>query len=174
MQALAISRKQFLRGQPDGSLPLRPPWALNEQAFTDICTRCGECITHCHSHIIKKGSGGFPVIDFSQRGCDYCTACVSACKPGALQTQQQTAFPTSQTATIKHHCFSEQGIICRSCGEVCEFEAISFQLIVGGGAKVNLNNNLCDGCGECVHICPANAIEVKHVNIENPGHGEPV
>ena len=157
-----INRKQFLRGNFKRELALRPPWSLPEEQFTDRCTRCGDCISSCPYNLIVKGSAGFPEMNFQQQGCDYCEACVEACQTQALQIKHQaSAFPSGQTAVISEQCFAQRGIVCRSCGEACEYEAIEFKLAVGGVSHLQLNTLLCDGCGECVHTCPANAIQIQ-------------
>ncbi len=157
-----INRQQFLRGNFARELALRPPWSLAENQFTDYCTRCGNCMVACPKKIIEKGASGFPEMNFQQHGCDYCEACVDACHTQALQIKHQTpAFPNTQTAVISEQCFAQRGIACRSCGEACEYEAIEFKLAVGGISHLQLNTLLCDGCGECVHTCPAAAITIK-------------
>ena len=169
MNTQAINRKQFLRGQFKGEQPLRPPWALDEYLFTDICERCGDCISVCHAGIIQSGSGGFPEMNFTDSGCDYCGDCADRCKPQALiRHNQASPFPSQQKVSIDHsHCFTERGIVCRSCGEVCEYEAIGFKPATGGVSHLQLNTELCDGCGECVHVCPASIIQIK-----KSSHGE--
>jgi MinD superfamily P-loop ATPase len=41
---------------------------------------------------------------------------------------------------------------CMKCVESCVFNAID--------KKINVNNNLCEGCGVCKYICPINAIKM--------------
>ena len=55
---------------------------------------------------------------------------------------------------------SLKGVECRSCGEACGTTAISFRLVVGGVAKPELSLEDCTGCGECISVCPVNAISV--------------
>ena len=163
MKAQNLSRKQFLQGNLKGKLVIRPPWSVEESIFTEKCTRCFKCAEACPSHLIIIGSSGFPEISFIRQGCDYCEACVQAC-PEDVLLNKSSDIPWSQKANINSNCFSETGISCRSCGEVCEKEAITFKLIIGGKAQVNIDNSLCNGCGECVHICPAQAIEIHPTN----------
>ena len=47
--------------------------------------------------------------------------------------------------------------------EICEHRAISFQLVVGGSCNVLMDTTICNGCGECISICPANAISINQL-----------
>ena len=158
----SLNRMQFLRGQFNGESPLRPPWAVEETRFIELCERCDNCIKVCHVNIIRSGSGGYPEIDFSHSGCDFCHACAQACASGALLKNSDHAW--SLKAHIKSNCLVERGVICRSCGDVCEHRAISFRMRVGGSSSIELNTAACTGCGECVSLCPVQAIEVRQVN----------
>ena len=177
LKAQLLNRKDFVRAQFKGELPIRPPWSIEESRFTEMCTRCYVCAESCPSQLIVKGRGGFPEMSFTRHGCDYCEACVKSCPENALTLHQQATLITEQqpenklsawqqTAVISEKCFSTQGIVCRACGEICESRAIEFKLAVGGISLINLNIAACDGCGECVHVCPAHAIKINKLNTE--------
>ena len=166
MKSQVYNRKQLLRGQFNAEHIIRPPWSIEEPDFVDTCTRCYQCAEACPSHLIIKGMGGFPEMTFRRQGCDYCEACVRACPENALiQTPENQQSAWSQQAIINDECFASRGIVCRSCGEVCESRAIEFKLVVGGNSQINLNTAVCDGCGECVHVCPAHAIKIMKSEI---------
>lgn len=153
---------QFLRGQYDGRLALRPPWAMEEFRFTSLCNRCDACIKSCHTKIIRRGDGGFPEMNFSHSGCDFCRACVQSCPTGALVlTGKNLQQPWLIQAHFASSCLAERGVVCRACGEVCETRAIRFRLAVGGRSRLEFDASACSGCGECVARCPVNAIEMK-------------
>jgi len=157
----AISRTQFLRGDFRGDRhPVRPPWALPEGQFIEICTRCADCVSACPDGLIKNGRGDYPEIDFTQGGCDFCGDCVTACKPKALVQSSSTAPPWSIVASIEKNCLSLNAVTCRSCGDVCDEEAISFKLQTGGRAIPHLEPELCSGCGECIAVCPVKAVRI--------------
>lgn len=160
MKSQAISRHSFIRGYQDASV-IRPPWAIDEQKFTDLCTRCFECAKACPDHLIVKGVGGFPEISFSRHGCDYCEACARACPESVLDLTQ--LIPWNQKAIISEDCFSKRGVVCRSCGDACETVAIRFKPMLGGVSQVQLDTSACNGCGECVHVCPAHAITIQKI-----------
>jgi ferredoxin-type protein NapF len=56
-----------------------------------------------------------------------------------------------------------QGVVCRTCGDVCDARAIHFQLRVGGAALPLLDETACTGCGECIAVCPVQAVEIEVV-----------
>ena len=45
---------------------------------------------------------------------------------------------------------------CDRCREACEADAIRF----GPDGKVEIDREACTDCGRCVHVCPANALEL--------------
>ncbi len=168
MKARVINRKQFLKGNIAGERAVRPPWSIEESHFTEVCTRCFKCAEACSSHLIVKGAGGFPEMSFLRQGCDYCQDCVQACTDNALLrlTKDNHQLPWHQRIVINDQCFATKGILCRSCGEVCEVDAIEFKLLVGGMSQISTDTTACNGCGECVHICPAQAIEIQKIDLE--------
>ncbi len=153
------SKRNLIFGSNSDPTPLRPPWAIAEHDFIETCTRCGECVKQCPVNVIKLSDGGFPEMNFSKSGCEFCEVCVAVCLPGALKLLETDPFDA--IATISDECFSERGVICRSCAEVCENRAIRFHQVVGGITHVLMNTESCNGCGECVSICPANAITIQ-------------
>ena len=157
-----ISRTQFLRGDYRGAdVALRPPWAVNESLFDELCNGCGDCIASCPTSILVKGRAGFPVVNFSKGECEFCANCVVACKTGAIQrTHESGEVPWALKAVIGESCVTQEGVICRSCTEQCEPHAIKFHLDVGSVPQPQLDESKCNGCGACVSICPVNAISV--------------
>ncbi|MFU8788365.1 MAG: ferredoxin-type protein NapF [Methylobacter sp.] len=154
----AISRRALLTGQLKAtSPPLRPPWAIPEAQFIDACTACSRCIKDCEEGILKKGSGGFPEVDFSLGECTFCQRCVDACPDQALQ---KTATPWQLKAHINDNCLTHQHIVCLSCGENCDAQAIRFSQIGHPVAQPKIDANLCTGCGACFNPCPTQAISL--------------
>lgn len=158
----AISRMQFLRGDFAGQdTPLRPPWAVDELLFTELCNSCGDCIDHCPTHIIQWGRGQLPVINFESGECLFCGDCMTTCKPRALKeiSGQQ---PWSVTASINtENCIAFQGVECRSCYDPCEVQAINMTPRIGGVSIPVLNSTTCTGCGACYSVCPVQAVNMK-------------
>jgi len=154
----ANKRALFRRLSSNKDNPLRPPWSIDEYEFVDTCTACGDCSKACPENIIKLDPQKQPVIDFESGECTFCEKCVSSCEHGALVKRETPWFAK---ATVKASCLSMNQTMCRSCGDVCEKEAINFQLSLKGVATPVIDKNGCNGCGACVSVCPTKSIEIK-------------
>jgi len=172
----AINRMQFLRGMFSARrAPKRPPWSLPEIQFLDSCERCDDCIKACPETILIKGRGGFPEVDFSQAGCSFCGQCLGACKGRALLgAVEDRGGAWDLRAEITGECLSMRGVVCRSCGEVCDERAIRFRLEVGGIARPLLDESVCSGCGACFSVCPVRSvlIDAPAPEIQRHSRGE--
>ena len=51
---------------------LRPPGALHETFFTDVCDRSGDCVSACPANAILAGADGAPYVDPHQQPCVVC------------------------------------------------------------------------------------------------------
>jgi ferredoxin-type protein NapF len=154
------SRRNFLRGRfAPRTEPLRPPWALAETDFLQACTRCGDCVGACPTHIITRDVG-YPTVDFTKGECTFCGDCAAACSPRALiRTGEQS--PWAACAVINEPCLARQRVECRICGDQCAAGAIRFPPLAGGIALPALDQERCTGCGACVAPCPVQAIVVR-------------
>lgn len=157
-------RRFFLRGGGTLSKPMaakipRPPWALEESAFVQACTRCNACVEGCPQHILSCGDGGFPIVKFESNGCTECGECAALCIPKAL-TRLPGQRPWAWHAEIDDRCLALRRIECRVCGEVCDAGAIRFRPSLGGVSLAVLSPQDCTGCGQCVPTCPTSAIKM--------------
>lgn len=155
---VTLSRRRLLAGQFDTAPHLRPPWALSEQDFVTQCTRCNACIEHCETQIIIQSRSGFPEVDFSRGECIFCQACVQHCDSGALSLTQPK--PWQQHIQITTACITQQQIVCRSCADQCEPNAIRFRPQLGGVSQPSVDIDACTGCGACIAGCPTQAIQI--------------
>jgi ferredoxin-type protein NapF len=157
-----INRAQFLRGDLRGARQgVRPPWAKPESLFTDLCQRCGDCISRCPEGILVQDTGGFPIVDFSLGACTFCGACIESCRHQAFEPPRHKDDPAWQLeVSITEPCLSLKGIVCRSCADTCESAAIRFHLKTGGRSEPQVIDRLCTGCGECYAVCPSRAISI--------------
>ncbi len=168
-----LERRQLLRGKIRNQRPpMRPPWAQHEDAFVQLCTRCDDCIKSCEGNILYRSSGGYPEISFESEGCDFCGDCLNACTTDALQAPVPApSLAWKHRATIQSDCLSLNGIVCQSCGDSCDTDAISFRLETKGRVTPLLDQSICNGCGECVAVCPSNSITLN-VPEENSPNGQ--
>lgn len=165
LMSAQVNRMQFLRGDFAGKeKPLRPPWAINESLFLEVCTQCGECISHCPTHIIRAARANFPVVDFNSGECLFCEQCIEVCEPHALLKARQS-LPWSIKASIKEDvCIAHQGVECRSCYDPCDVRAITMPPRPGGISIPAVNTINCTGCGACFSVCPVQAISISNLN----------
>jgi ferredoxin-type protein NapF len=64
-------------------------------------------------------------------------------------------------AVIGDGCLADAGIVCRSCGDACPEVAIRFQPRLGRPPQAIVNEAVCTGCGDCVAICPGDAVTLR-------------
>ena len=89
---------------------------------------------------------------------------------GAFLRTESTPLPGSvaepladtarQVLAFAEHCLAQQNVVCRSCAEICEHDAIRFSPRLGGAALPVLNSERCTGCGDCLPICPNSALSL--------------
>lgn len=159
--APGIARHALMIGDVrDGTL--LPPWARSAEAFDRACTRCARCIDACPTHVLKLAAGVVQV-DYADAECTFCGACVAACPEPAFDVAAHAAGarPWTALARIDATCLARLGVECQSCGDACEAHAIRFRTHVGSVPDPRVDAALCTGCGACVRVCPATAIDVR-------------
>jgi len=157
--AFQAARRQLFRNlSGNKSQVFRPPWAVTERLFLNLCTDCDNCIQICPENILVKDKSHLPSVDFSLGGCDFCGECVDACKNHALSKTEQPKWLIK--AKLSHQCIEYTGTYCHVCQDACTPNAISFKPQTGGFYHPVLNQSLCNGCGACFKGCPTRAIEM--------------
>ncbi|PWC16450.1 ferredoxin-type protein NapF [Brenneria corticis] len=155
-----LSRRSFLTGRRHSAAQtLRPPWSGAESDFLSQCTRCDACIAACAGGILRRGPGGFPMVDFQRGECSFCYDCARAC-PQALFSARHTA-PWDCQMTIGDGCLSQRQVECRCCQDACEPGAIAFHPTLRRIAAPSLDNARCITCGACIAGCPSGAISMQ-------------
>lgn len=139
----------------------RPPWSLRpDTAFTERCTRCGDCMRACPRGVLSAGDGGFPRISFEAVGCSLCGDCAKACPTRAIDpVANPIAFVWR--VRIDERCLNRRGVECRICGDACDARALRFVPARGGIARLQVDTTACTGCGDCVAVCPVDAIALR-------------
>jgi len=170
-KASSLSRSAFLQGAwRKGQTLIRPPWAQDERDFIANCkSSCHGCVDACPEKIIVIGRGKYPHIDFSQGECTFCEQCLDACDYDALVKQENSEPWTHKAVITMQQCITQQGVVCRSCSEMCEVAAIKFHPTIGGVSAPEFNSDICNGCGACLSVCPSNAIFIQALDDVDQG-----
>lgn len=168
-----FSRRQFFRMTPLDHMKIdrdekdkttkvyhRPPGALKETEFLQVCERCQKCSEACdfdvisHLKITSGGAEGTPYLMPDENPCYWCEGkdCVEACPSGALRFSEDGTLVEIGKVLMNHDtCLVKAGAICDSCATACP---TSVKAITMKGRLPHLNEDLCVGCGLCVPACP--------------------
>ncbi len=154
--------------------PLRPPGAVQEDVFTGLCLRCGNCIRACPSKVIHPDTGqtgirGFlsPVVRYETSYCiEECNACTKVCPSGALQAlnlEQKQKYVIGEARLDRALCLF--GISdCNACVNACYFKAIRVYWDKEANESYPAVDPLkCNGCGACEACCPTGDIKAIRV-----------
>jgi ferredoxin len=143
---------------------LRPPGAIQENAFLEGCTRCDACIRACpHDAIVQaparfRLAAGTPMIDPARSPCRMCpdTPCITACEPseggrGAGVLRRDVPLRMGEARVDPTMCLAHQNSFCTVCAEQCPVEG-AIQVVNG---RPRIMQDKCTGCGVCQNVCPA-------------------
>jgi len=156
---------------------IRPPGALPEAEFLDLCVRCAECMKVCTTNALQPVlfeaglDGAFSPRFMGRIGyCEYnCTLCSQVCPTGAialLPLPEKQKFIMAKAVFDKELCLPfKKAESCITCEEHCPLpeKAILFKdvevthpvtkqrVIV---KQPYIVWSLCIGCGICETKCP--------------------
>lgn len=157
---------------------IRPPGALPEKDFLQLCQRCGLCMKACPTNAInptlaEAGMAGFwtPHLIMTQGYCEYtCTLCGSVCPTGAIrEISAKEKIERPIIIGVAHvdrgRCLPWSGNgPCIVCQELCPTSPKAIYLrkeVVPGPDHSPMVGNVpfmdlkrCVGCGICENKCP--------------------
>ena len=161
---------------------IRPPGALAEVEFLELCQRCGLCMKVCPTNVInptlaEAGLAGFwtPRLIMTQGYCEFtCTLCGSVCPTGAIReitAKEKIEQPIKIGSAYidRGRCLPWSGNApCIVCQEVCPTSPKAIYLqenVVAAPDKKRLKVQLpfvhlkrCVGCGICENKCPVRGL----------------
>lgn len=76
----------------------------------------------------------------------------------ALFGRPSTRDAGPRVAAVGGGCVAARGIACSSCSDPCEPRALRVRPLPGGRALPVIDTALCTGCGDCVRVCPVDAL----------------
>ena len=164
-----------------GAARLRPPGALDEDAFLAACIKCGQCVQVCPVQAIRladlpEGVGnGVPYIAARDQACDFscdATQCVLACPTGALShlidKKEQVTIGVARLSRPEA-CLARQGKGFKGTARGADYKGLLRYAEVDRWkpkpvASRNYDLDLCD---LCVRQCPIEgAIRLEPVSAD--------
>ncbi|MBI2193402.1 MAG: 4Fe-4S dicluster domain-containing protein [Planctomycetes bacterium] len=148
---------------------LRPPGAVPESQFGQACTRCDACIRACPHGVVRKAGPEFgpdlfetPVVVPRENPCRMCAdvPCIRSCKAGALARPNPGPVKIGTAIVGVEKCYLARGQPCDYCLKHCPVRPRAIRAGPPGRPPA-VDASACTGCGVCVQICPAEAIEVE-------------
>ncbi len=161
---------------------LRPPGALDEEAFLGACVRCGLCVRDCPYDTLDLArlgeplATGTPYFIARQVPCEMCEdiPCVKACPTGALDPDLTDIDDARMGVAVlidQETCLNFLGLRCDVCYRVCPLidEAITLELDhndrTGKHTRFlpTVRADVCTGCGKCEAACVLEVAAIKVV-----------
>ncbi len=147
---------------------LRPPGAIDEDAFLAACIKCGQCVQVCPVEAIKladvdEGMGiGVPYIDARAQACDFscdATQCILACPTGALDhaiTKKEEVTMGFAKLVEPENCLAMQGLGFSGTARGPDFEGLLRYEEIDRWTPIKVADHDYDLelCDLCVRECP--------------------
>jgi ferredoxin-type protein NapF len=149
-------RNFFRRAKAPFKSFLYPPYFEKKEDFLK-CIECKtkDCIKVCEENIIVLNND-IPTLNFTNSGCTFCDECAKACKLDVLTIENKKNI-NAEMIINPQKCLAWNNTICFSCQDICDQSAIIYK----GMFNPIIDLEKCNGCGFCISVCPADAIEIK-------------
>lgn len=160
-----------------GDNALRPPGSLPEKEFLSTCVRCGQCIKACPTNCLQPAGlettvAGFmsPIAIMRLGPCDQnCNACGECCPTDAIRSLDLEEKPYAKIGNAvidRGKCIVwEQEQHCLVCDEHCPYGAIYWKEDQAGKRYPHVDENRCNGCGQCEKACPVSGAAAIRVTL---------
>jgi len=156
----------FKRIPPADDIPLlRPPGALPEAQFLNLCEGSGACAEACPVDAIlllpRKENLDIdaPIIRPSIAACVLCDdlSCMKACPSGALKLVHKESIRIGVAKIDPDEClaWSDMDDTCNYCVERCPIGETAIRIEVMEKSKGPVMGKECVGCGVCEYHCPS-------------------
>ncbi|EAS44002.1 ferredoxin-type protein NapF [Photobacterium profundum] len=167
LEHYSVSRRGLLRGLFSGankavqvpdeisvkrSVP-RPPGAVDEGVFLQLCQSCNDCETACVQQVIEMVEGR-PQLNLDYNHCTQCGECQKGCSTGALSSINNDI---GLRPSFSKGCNNRLSGECLICADACPQLAIS----VSSRQLPVINEELCSGCGQCRSACFIGAVQLE-------------
>lgn len=144
------------------NLVTRPPGAVAEEQFRELCTKCEDCVEACPAWAIRQDpdGSGYPVLEPNTQACALCEdplPCIASCETGALMMLPRESVRLGIARVDLARCVVPQGQSCDFCVLYCPVGEAAIRMDVGGPV---IAESGCTGCGMCAVMCPEAAIGV--------------
>jgi ferredoxin len=183
--ACGLAEPILRQRQSRNPLALRPPGAVPEEKFVDLCVRCGECWRACPTNALQPalGEAGLaglftpilvPAIGWCDAPCNLCGQLCPTQAIRALEVEQKKTYKIGLSSINRDLCIAwADRQACVVCQEVCAYSAIVFQRFRGVNCPVMMEDR-CVGCGQCQFNCPATPVKAigPRALSPRPGVGE--
>lgn len=162
--------EQFWSGAAFDRPYFRPPGAVREAEFVEMCSTCRKCVDICPAYCIVPAQShmgaplGTPIMFPNDAPCTLCGKCMDVCPSGALLPIPTEFVRIGVAHIIEQTCLAYADQHCTKCHDACPVtpNAVRFPEEFHGTSPW-IDPKLCTGCGLCVHPCPTQpySIEVR-------------
>ncbi|GHL82117.1 ferredoxin-type protein NapG [Escherichia coli] len=150
---------------------LRPPGAINENAFASACVRCGQCVQACPYDTLKLAtlasglSAGTPYFVARDIPCEMCEdiPCAKVCPSGALDREIESiddarmglAVLVDQKTVSTFRGCAAMFVIANARKLMRQSPELERNTRTGKHARFlpTVHSDACTGCGKCEKVC---------------------